>query len=61
MALFGNKDRAEVYEDKAGQWRWRVISRNGKIVAASEQGYVKQSYAVYKVAITQFPIEIVVD
>ena len=28
----------EVYKDKKGEWRWRLKSRNGKIVAVGE-GY----------------------
>lgn len=28
------------FEDKAGKWRWRLVAtRNGKIVAASSQGF----------------------
>ena len=28
------------YEDKVGKWRWRLTHNNGKIIAASSQGYV---------------------
>jgi uncharacterized protein len=31
----------EVYKDRAGQYRWRLKSRNGEIVAISE-GYTTQ-------------------
>ena len=34
----------EVFEDVAGEWRWRVKGNNGKIVTSSE-GYVSESNA----------------
>jgi uncharacterized protein YegP (UPF0339 family) len=27
------------YQDSAGDWRWRLISTNGRIVADSGEGY----------------------
>lgn len=29
----------EVYQDSAGQWRWRLVAPNGNIVADSGEGY----------------------
>jgi hypothetical protein len=29
----------EVYEDAAGQWRWRLVAPNGNIIADSGEGY----------------------
>lgn len=29
----------EVYEDSAGEWRWRLVAPNGNIVADSGEGY----------------------
>jgi len=29
----------EMYEDRAGEWRWRLRHRNGEIVADSGEGY----------------------
>lgn len=29
----------EYYEDKAGEWRWRVKHQNGNILAGSSEGY----------------------
>jgi uncharacterized protein YegP (UPF0339 family) len=29
----------EVYEDAAGEWRWRLVAANGNIVADSGEGY----------------------
>lgn len=37
--------RFEVYEDKAGQWRWRLVHWNGNIVADSGEGYSSRSNA----------------
>ena len=36
----------EVYEDKGGQWRWRLRHRNGNIIADGGQGFPKRSAAV---------------
>jgi hypothetical protein len=29
----------EVYQDKAGQYRWRLVAPNGKSIADSGEGY----------------------
>ncbi|GGL68394.1 HVO_2922 family protein [Halocalculus aciditolerans] len=29
----------EVFEDAAGEWRWRLVASNGKIIADSGEGY----------------------
>ena len=39
MTLRRAGHRGEVYEDKAGEWRWRVKARNGKVLADSAEGY----------------------
>jgi uncharacterized protein YegP (UPF0339 family) len=31
--------RVDIYQDKAGGWRWRLRARNGRIVAESGEGY----------------------
>ena len=35
----GENDSWEFYKDNAGEWRWRRTAPNGRIVAASSQGY----------------------
>jgi uncharacterized protein YegP (UPF0339 family) len=35
----GGATRFEVYEDAAGKWRWRLVHRNGEILADPGQGY----------------------
>jgi len=32
-------DQFNIYEDKAGKWRWRYIADDGNIMADSGQGY----------------------
>ncbi|AXG08779.1 DUF1508 domain-containing protein [Haloplanus rubicundus] len=32
----------EVYEDRAGEWRWRLRHRNGEIVADGGEGYASR-------------------
>ncbi|WP_458210808.1 HVO_2922 family protein [Haladaptatus sp. NG-SE-30] len=34
-----NTPTFEVYQDKAGEWRWRLVVPNGNIIADSGEGY----------------------
>jgi uncharacterized protein YegP (UPF0339 family) len=36
----------EVYEDRAGEFRWRLRARNGSVVADSGEGYTERNKAV---------------
>lgn len=36
----------EFYEDAAGEWRWRLVAGNGKIIADSAEGYASRSNAM---------------
>lgn len=38
----------EVYKDAEGKYRWRAVAKNGKVIAASEQGYSTKRYALSK-------------
>jgi len=29
----------EIYQDKRGEWRWRLKAANGNILAVSSEGY----------------------
>jgi uncharacterized protein YegP (UPF0339 family) len=40
-----SKATFEVYEDKAGQWRWRLEHDNGNIIADSGEGYATKQKA----------------
>ena len=33
----------ETYQDEAGEWRWRLVEANGRIVAESGEGYDSKS------------------
>lgn len=35
----------ELYEDTAGEWRWRLRHRNGNVIADSGEGYASKSGA----------------
>lgn len=35
--------KIKIYKDKSGQWRWRLLARNGKIIADSAEGYRTKS------------------
>ncbi|EMA41691.1 amphi-Trp domain-containing protein [Halobiforma nitratireducens] len=39
------RSRFEVYQDQAGEWRWRLVHWNGNIVADSGEGYASRSNA----------------
>jgi len=32
----------EVYRDDAGEWRWRLVHKNGNIIAAASEGYTRR-------------------
>jgi len=34
-----SKATFEVYEDREGKWRWRLVHDNGNIIADSGEGY----------------------
>ena len=36
----------ELYKDVAGEWRWRLVAANGKIIADSGEGYRRRGGAV---------------
>ncbi|MGB9965242.1 HVO_2922 family protein [Halobacterium sp. CBA1126] len=35
----------EIYEDDAGQYRWRLVHSNGNIIADSGEGYASKQKA----------------
>jgi len=37
--------RFDPYQDRAGEWRWRLIAANGRIVVDSGEGYATLSNA----------------
>lgn len=46
----------EIYRDNNGEWRWRLVARNRRIIADSGEGYKRKGKAVSMVRkITQIP------
>lgn len=39
-------DAVKVYEDRAHEWRWVYVARNGLIMADSGEGYISMGDAV---------------
>ena len=37
-----SKATFEVYEDRAREWRWRLVHDNGNIIADSGEGYASR-------------------
>ena len=35
-----------VYQDAAGEWRWRLVAANNRIVADSGEGYASKANAL---------------
>lgn len=38
--------RFQLYRDRKKEWRWRLVARNGKIVAVSGEGYKRKASAL---------------
>lgn len=36
------KAKIKIYRDSAGEYRWRLVGSNGKIIADSAEGYVSK-------------------
>jgi uncharacterized protein YegP (UPF0339 family) len=41
----GRDQTFELFEDAAGEWRWRLVAPNGNIVADSGEGYASKQGA----------------
>lgn len=39
------RDTVTVYRDKTGDWRWRRVAANGRVVATSGEGYRNRAHA----------------
>jgi len=40
-----------MYRDSAGQWRWRYVAANGKIIAVSSESYYHKSDCLHSINI----------
>ncbi|WP_435077201.1 HVO_2922 family protein [Halococcus sp. AFM35] len=38
--------RFEIFRDRASEWRWRLVHRNGNIIATSGEGYTSKQNAL---------------
>ena len=45
-----NRPRFTIYQDTAGGWRWKLQSRNGRVIADSGEAYTERRHAVRAVA-----------
>ncbi len=54
--------KLHVYRDDAGEWRWRLKARNGRILADSGESYKRRATCL-RIARTVVagPIDVVVD
>ena len=43
--VVASKARFELYEDSAEEWRWRLVHRNGNIIADGSEGYASKQKA----------------
>ena len=34
--------KVEIYVDQAGEWRWRLVARNGETIASSGEGFTRK-------------------
>ena len=41
--------KVDVYQDIAGGWRWRLVARNGRILADSAESYIDENNAVWTI------------
>ena len=37
--------KCEIYQDKKGEYRWRVKAKNGRVIATSGEGLSRKRYA----------------
>ena len=47
----------ELYEDRAGKWRWRLVHSSGHIVADSGEGYSTKDKARESIELVRFGAE----
>ena len=41
----GSLGTFELFKDRAGEWRWRLVHRNGNVIATSGEGYTRRRNA----------------
>lgn len=58
MAAKPKVSKIEIYKDGAGEFRWRGLAKNNKIVADSGEGYNNRMYC-QKMARALFPAAVI--
>ena len=51
----------QVYEDSAGEWRWRLVAGNGRIIAASGEGYRDKQDCLHGIELVKDSKEVKVE
>ena len=36
--------KATIYQDRRGEWRWRIRAGNGRILAVASEGYINRAH-----------------
>lgn len=49
----GARKSFRVYQDAAGEWRWRLVSGNSRIIAASGEGYHHRADCLHAVELVK--------
>lgn len=48
----------EYYQDSKGEWRWRLKSMNGNVLADSAEGYVEKADMLHTLKVIQLNAKI---
>lgn len=43
--------RINVYKDRSGNWRWRLLAPNGRKIGASTESYKKRKMAILNLSV----------
>lgn len=51
----------QVYADAAGEWRWRLVAGNGRIIAESGEGYRQKQDCLHGIELVKDSKEVAVE
>ena len=51
--------KVQVYQDRKSEWRWRLIAKNGRILADSGEGYNSKTVAKNRASLVWTTLEVV--
>lgn len=43
----------EIYKDGIGQWRWKFLASNGRIIADSGEGYINKTDCLHGIELVK--------